>query len=67
MTINKVRQRAWVLHRMNGHPPNYDGVCWGPTLDEIEQAKREIENDRSNQTDRQDVSEVRNDDGYSDG
>lgn len=40
-----VRDLAWEIHRENGHPPGYDGPCWGPTLDEIEQAYRELTGD----------------------
>lgn len=39
----QVGARAWEIHRINGHPKGYKGPCWGPLPDEVEQAKREID------------------------
>lgn len=33
---------AWEIHRANGHPRGYEGPCWGPTQDEVTQAKSEV-------------------------
>lgn len=41
MALSAVQVRAWELHRANGHPPGYDGPCWGPTLAELRQAQAE--------------------------
>jgi hypothetical protein len=41
-----VSRRAWELHRANGHPPGYDGPCWGPTEDEIEEARRQLDSEK---------------------
>ena len=38
----RIAARAWELHHSNGHPEGYDGPCWGPTLAEIDEAKRQI-------------------------
>jgi hypothetical protein len=44
----RVIDRAWELHRENGHPKGYEGPCWGPTLMETIQAQNEIrEEDRA--------------------
>ena len=37
-----IMKRAWELHRANGHPKGYVGPCWGPTMEEIKQAKQEL-------------------------
>jgi hypothetical protein len=34
------RRLAWEIHRRNGHPPNYDGPCWGPLDHEVEEAEQ---------------------------
>jgi hypothetical protein len=34
-----VMAKAWALHKKNGHPEGYDGPCWGPTLEEMSQAR----------------------------
>ncbi len=38
--LSEVARLAWELHRANGHPPRYDGPCWGPTTTEREEAQR---------------------------
>ena len=38
-----IYQRAMELHRRNGHPEGYVGPCWGPTLAELDEAKRTAE------------------------
>ena len=38
----RIRERAWSIHRRNGHPEDCDGLCWGPTQDEQAQAAREV-------------------------
>lgn len=39
--VNIDQQRAWEIHREAGHPPRYDGPCWGPTPEERRQASDE--------------------------
>ncbi len=37
------REVAWELHREHGHPPGYDGPCWGPTFAEKAEARRVVQ------------------------
>lgn len=39
---HEVRALAWEIHERNGHPDGYDGPCWGPTLDETDEAFRAL-------------------------
>jgi hypothetical protein len=38
-SVTPIMEEAWKLHRKNGHPAGYTGPCWGPTLDELDQAR----------------------------
>ena len=46
VSAREVSLRAWELHRENGHPPDFDGPCWGPTPDELAQALAEVNDAR---------------------
>lgn len=40
--VKAIETEAWRLHHEEGHPPHYAGPCWGPTPENIEQAKANI-------------------------
>lgn len=38
----EVRELAARIHRERGEPPGYEGPCWGPTDDDMAEAKRRL-------------------------
>jgi hypothetical protein len=42
MAESAVQREAWRIHHAEGHPDGYEGPCWGPTAQNVEQAKKNL-------------------------